>query len=374
MIHAIDATTGLERWNLTTGAWISSSCTIAPDGTVLVGGGDGILYAIVSRSRGPAATPWPMFKADPRRLGRLQSPTFAPSVRWGTGPSYNPRIEVNAPPRTPLYLESSTDLVTWTTSHNVTTGPDGIAVLDLAPSLKALFLRASTLPRVQGFVWVEPGTFVMGSPPDEVGRQPNETQHEVTLTQGFWLSDHEVTQEEYQSVMGKNPAAFKGDPNLPVETVSWNEAVQYCQKLTERERTAGRITAQQAYRLPTEAEWEYAARAGTTAPYPGDVDSITWWEGNSGGRVHPVKQKSPNAWGLHDMLGNVWEWCSDRYGVYPTGGVIDPTGSTSGSDRIYRGGSWFHDASLVRLAYRGGIAPGTRGNLLGFRPALSSVR
>lgn len=224
-----------------------------------------------------------------------------------------------------------------------------------------------------GFVWIQPGTFVMGSPSSEVGRSDGEIQHTVTLTQGFWLSDHEVTQSEYRSVMGFNPSFFKGDLNRPVETVSWDDAVRYCQKLTERERAAGLITAQEAYRLPTEAEWEYAARAGTTEARHGELDAIAWWSGNSGNQTRPVKQKVPNAWGLYDMIGNVWEWCSDWYGAYPTGNVTNPTGPGSGTDRVDRGGGWGSGAERARSAYRDGDDPGTRFTL-GFRPALSSVR
>ena len=213
----------------------------------------------------------------------------------------------------------------------------------------------------------------MGSPADERWRD-DEVQHTVTLTQGFWLSDHEVTQSEYLSVMGITPSFFKGDLNRPVETVSWDDAVEYCRKLTERERAEGRITGQQAYRLSTEAEWEDAARAGTVGARHGELDAIAWWSSNSGDQTHPVKQKAPNAWGLYDMLGNVWEWCSDWYGDYPTVSVTDPTGSPSGPFRVNRGGCWHLDAGLARSAFRLGFAPGIRNFNLGFRPALSSVR
>jgi formylglycine-generating enzyme required for sulfatase activity len=143
----------------------------------------------------------------------------------------------------------------------------------------------------------------MGSPLSEADRAGDEVQHTVTLTQGFWVSDHEVKQGEYETVMGGNPSSFKGDLNRPVEQVSWNEAVLYCQKLTERERGAGLITARQAYRLPTEAEWEYAARAGTTGARYGELDPIAWWSGNSGSQTYSVKQKGANAWGFMICLG-----------------------------------------------------------------------
>jgi formylglycine-generating enzyme required for sulfatase activity len=237
------------------------------------------------------------------------------------------------------------------------------------PAVLTMNQTAATL----GFVWIHPGTFVMGSPSGEEGRSDRELQHTVTLSQGFWLSDHEVTQSEYLSVMGSNPSFFTGDLNRPVETVSWDDAVRYCQKLTERARAAGLITAQEAYRLPTEAEWEYAARAGTTGAWYGELDAIAWWSGNSGGQTRPVKQKAPNAWGLYDMIGNVWEWCSDWYGAYPIGSVTDPIGPSSGTDRVDRGGGWGSGAERVRSAYRDGDDPGAR-MTLGFRPVLSSVR
>ena len=233
------------------------------------------------------------------------------------------------------------------------------------------------------FVWINPGTFQMGSnsgtDPD---RFSDEVPHRVTLTRGFWLLDHEVTQREYSWVTGKTPSYFQGDAARPVEQVSWDDAVAFCKSLTDLDRAQGRIRADQAYRLPTEAEWEYAARAGSTgARYTVDgknvvesLDLIAWHTGNSGSTTHAVKELKPNAWGLYDMMGNVWEWCSDWYGAYPSGSVTDPTGPSSGSFRVLRGGSWSFGARGVRSAVRGGSVPGHRSLNLGFRPALSSVR
>lgn len=217
-----------------------------------------------------------------------------------------------------------------------------------------------TKPMVQtvpNMVWIPPGRFVMGSPENERGRVGNEDpQTQVTLTQGFWMGKYEVTVGEFLAVMGSNECVDLGDPgdlDRPVGCVSWAEAVAYCQKLTEQERAAGRIGTNAVYRLPTEGEWEYACRAGTTARYSfGDAlgcddecgycalfDSYMWWCGNGGpGRVG---QKLPNPWGLHDMHGNVWEWCQDWMGDYPGGAVVDPQGPTTGSDRVFRGGYWF---------------------------------
>ena len=255
-------------------------------------------------------------------------------------------------------------------------GIEGTVLVDLRPGAMGRFYRAKLeagSPAPAGFVWIAPGTFVMGSPTGEPERDSDEVQHTVTLTRGFWLSDHEVTQAEYQAVMGNNPSQFKGD-TLPVEMVRWDDAVLYCQRLTERERAAGWITAQQAYRLPTEAEWEYAARAGTTGARHGELDAIAWSGGNSGRQTHEVKGKQANAWGLYDMIGNLWEWCGDWYGEYPTGSVTDPTGPSSVSNRVNRGGSCFSGAGDARSAKRNRDGPGSQHYDLGFRPALSSIR
>jgi formylglycine-generating enzyme required for sulfatase activity len=221
--------------------------------------------------------------------------------------------------------------------------------------------------------WIPSGRFTMGSPSSEPDRDSDEVQHEVVLTRGFFLAETECTQGQWAKVMGGNTSHFKG-AERPVEQVSWGEAVEYCRKLTAKQRTEGILPEGWEWRLPTEAEWEYAARAGTAGARYGELDGIGWHHGNSGLETHPVKQKAANVWGLHDMIGSVWEWCTDWSGDYPTGSVTDPTGPNSGSLRVRRGGSWFRDARSARSANRGRSAPGIRGNLLGFRPALSSVR
>ena len=230
--------------------------------------------------------------------------------------------------------------------------------------------------------WIPSGWFMMGSPPDEEDVDDedvddedvdDDSQHQVILSKGFFLAETVCTQGQWEAVMGNNPSAFKGQ-HLPVEQVSWDEAVDYCRKLTAKQRAEGSLPEGWEYRLPTEAEWEYAARAGTTGARYGELDAIGWWDGNSGRQTHPVSQKAANAWGLHDMMGNVWEWCSDWYGDYPTGSVTDPTGPSSGSNRVVRGGSWVNDAWSARSAVRLWFDPGVRYCTLGFRPALSSVR
>ena len=162
-------------------------------------------------------------------------------------------------------------------------------------------------------VWIEPGTFIMGSPESEEGRGWDETQHQVTLTQGYWLGKYEITQAQYKAIMGTNPSQFIGD-NLPVEQIQWISCTNFCAKLTEIERKAGRLPAGYEYALPTEAQWEYACRSGTTGAYNvngAKLSDLAWYEGNSNGTTHPVGQKQPNAWGLYDMHGNVHEWCMD---------------------------------------------------------------
>ena len=221
--------------------------------------------------------------------------------------------------------------------------------------------------------WVPAGRFSMGSPSSEPDRDSDEVQNEVVLTRGLFLAETECTQGQWESVMGGNPSHFKGS-DRPVEQVSWGEAVEYCRKLTAKQRAEGVLPDGWEWRLPTEAEWEYAVRAGTTGLRYGELDAIAWYDGNSGSQTHPVSQKTANAWGLYDMMGNVWEWCADWSGGYPTGSVTDPTGPSSSPDRVGRGGSWHDDARFARSANRSRNDPGGRISNLGFRPALSSVR
>lgn len=222
-------------------------------------------------------------------------------------------------------------------------------------------------------IWIGPSTFTMGSPASEPGRGNDETPHQVTLTKGCWIGKYEVTQGQWESVMGKNPSYFSAlGPNAPVEQVSWGEAMDYCRKLTEQERAAGRLPAGYEYSLPSEAQWECACRAGSAAPccdieHP---DDYGWYKDNSDGSTHPVGQKQPNAWGFHDMHGNVWEWCEDKYGSYPSGAVTDPTGPSRGSERVLRGGCWNFRCVDSRSANRLNFSPEMRIRTLGFRIAL----
>ena len=212
------------------------------------------------------------------------------------------------------------------------------------------------------FRWIEPGRFTMGSPESEEGRLGDEgPQHEVELTRGFWLGATEVTQAQWQAVMGNNPSYFRGD-ELPVEQVSWDDVQGFLRRANEG------VTGMQ-FRLPTDAEWEYAARAGSTTARYGPLEQVAWYWDNCGGRTHPVGGKAANAWGLRDMLGNVWEWCADWGGAYSAGRTVDPTGPAAGSKRVDRGGSWGNVAQYARASYRLANDPSYRGNSLGFRLA-----
>ena len=218
------------------------------------------------------------------------------------------------------------------------------------------------------FVLIPKGTFMMGSPSNESGRDSDEKQHKVTLTKGFYMGTTEVTQAQWKAIMGDDPSYFKGDDN-PVEIVSWNDAQEFIKKLNRKDGT-------NKYRLPTEAEWEYACRAGSKTKFCfGDSDSrlgdYAWYSNNSSSKTHSVAQKKPNAWGLYDMHGNVYEWCGDWYDKnYPGGYVTDPKGPSSGSYRVYRGGSWGSGrAGGCRSANRDDFTPGRRDDYRGLRLA-----
>jgi formylglycine-generating enzyme required for sulfatase activity len=209
-----------------------------------------------------------------------------------------------------------------------------------------------------GMVYVAGGTFQMGSNRGDSDEKPV---HTVTVS-SFWMDKTEVTQAEYRKVMGKNPSKFSGCDGCPVEQVSWHDANTYAKKVGKR--------------LPTEAEWEYAARGGNKSKgykYSGgnDLDAVGWYNNNSGRKTHPVAQKQPNELGLYDMSGNLWEWCSDWYGDYSSSTQTDPQGPNSGGYRVRRSGSWDYLDSDCRVAYRTGTNPDGRYSHIGFRLVLS---
>jgi formylglycine-generating enzyme required for sulfatase activity len=225
------------------------------------------------------------------------------------------------------------------------------------------------------------GEFIMGSPPTESGRSNHEAQHRVSLTRGIEVCVVPVTQALYAAVLGEDPSAFKG-PERPVERVSWYDSIRFCNAASAafglpaaywiRWRAEPSVTWDQhsvGFRLPTEAEWEYAARVGTGHVYAGgdEPSAVAWVKANSNNETSPVGQKRSNAAGLFDMSGNVWEWCWDWYGGYPARVCSDPTGPASGSSRLIRGGSWYNDSLFARVAYRGKFAPSDHGSSVGLR-------
>ncbi len=261
-------------------------------------------------------------------------------------------------------------VITWHVLRDFPRGLHGDMDWELTAPPKHPRAGSTVVDRMAGvefkFAYIPPGTFMMGSPSSEPKRDSDETQHRVTLTKGFYMQTTEITQGQWKAVMGGNPSHFKscGD-HCPVESVFWNDCQEFIRKLNQ-------LAGTNRYRLPTEAEWEYAARAGSSARWSfGDNEAqlkeYAWYSENSGGKTQSVARKKPNAWGLYDMHGNVWEWCQDWYGKYPSGSVTDPTGPSSGSYRVLRGGSWDSSAGYCRSAYRFHYTPGGRYSLLGAR-------
>ena len=224
-------------------------------------------------------------------------------------------------------------------------------------------------------VYIPPGAFMMGSPPSEEGRFDDEEQHKVTLTKGFFIGVTEITIEQWKKVMGYNPRQSKNiGKNHPVEMVSWNKCQAFIMKLNRLEKS-------RRYRLPTEAEWEYACRAGSSSAFSnGDIaqaecgrepslDKVGWYCGNTKEETQPVAKKGPNVWGLYDMHGNAWEWCQDWYAKYPPGHSINPKGPVTGSSRVFRSGGWGLSARSCRSAFRDKYALDLKCKFLGFRLA-----
>jgi formylglycine-generating enzyme required for sulfatase activity len=242
---------------------------------------------------------------------------------------------------------------------SVLTAPDGERTVDEAGILEV------PLPGgVLMFVRIPPGTFLMGDDREE-------PIHQVAITRGLWLAVTQATQEQWQAVTGKNPSHFKGDPNLPVEEVSWEDCMGFIKAL------APAAPEGLEFDLPTEAEWEYACRADSTTMWSfgddeSDLGDHAWFGGNSDNKTHPVGTKRPNAWGLYDMHGNVWEWCKDRYGPYKPDPVRDPQGPRSGAIRVLRGGSWDSGPRVTRSANRNGYVPSLHYYIVGVRPVLRS--
>ncbi len=235
---------------------------------------------------------------------------------------------------------------------------------------------------------VSAGSFLMGSPRYEEDREQDEDRHQVILTNDFLISATEISQDQWFRIMATNPSRFDG-PGRPVENITFNQCVEFCNQLSMVEglvpaygRHGGVIywnRESNGYRLPTEAEWEYACRAGSQKRFAsGDnntnLHGLSWFRNNSTGRTHDVASKAPNNWGLHDMHGNVWEWCWNWSAPYPPLFATDPEGPNSGTSRVIRGGSWDNPASACRSANHNGAKPGFHGGILGFRVARSVVK
>jgi formylglycine-generating enzyme required for sulfatase activity len=259
------------------------------------------------------------------------------------------------------------------------TWADGSIDVTVAPGKEYTNTLGMKLERIKD------GTFTMESPDKEEGRNDDEgPQHEVTITQPFYLGVCPVTQGEYEKMMGKNPSWFSKDGGgkdkvqgldtrrFPVETVSWGEAVAFCEALNKQDKNK---PAGWEYGLPREAEWEYACRAGAQSAHsfggdPKQLSDYAWFPDNSGGRTHEVGRRKPNPWGLYDMHGYVWQWCADRKGKYGNGSFKDPKGPDNGESRVVRGGSWYSDPRYCRAAGRIDVVPYFRGYVVGFRVVL----
>jgi formylglycine-generating enzyme required for sulfatase activity len=281
--------------------------------------------------------------------------------------------------------------------------PTGTGPPPLTPAVPQPIAIADLDLKMMG---IPAGSFTMGSPDGEQGRSVVEgPQVRVTLSKSFWMGRTEVTQAQWEAIMGtdvlqqrdlykkadterrmkeeddgleSNYAMAGEGPKYPMYYVSWDDAMEYCRRLTERERAAGRLPEGYQYTLPTEAQWEYACRAGTDGPYAGDHNAMAWYDDNSGKQTHEVATKAENNWGLCDMQGNVSEWCLDYYDKYYSGysgvtQVTNPVGPTSGSSRVVRGGSWALSWDGCRSAFRYASDPGDCENYLGFRLALASA-
>lgn len=252
--------------------------------------------------------------------------------------------------------------------------------------------KIRTLPHAR-MVWIPPGQFLMGTPTTQSPRLPDEIPRHIRITRGFWIWQTEVTQAQFARVTRLNPSSFKKKRcgiHCPVERVTWYEALLFANHMSRRHRLPpcyvcrsrktgwrcwlhpryryqGAYPTCRGWRLPTEAEWEYAARAGSSAISASTLSKMAWFRNNSHERVHRVARKQPNAWNLYDMLGNVAEWVWDVYEEYVPTELVDPVGPSKGRDRVFRGGAWLMEAPFVRVSYRAGNRPYSRYDTVGFR-------
>jgi len=310
--------------------------------------------------------------APPALAASISGPTFVMQWCGMDGDQFQAQVKTNLadPTWTPL-------------ARQVVTNAAGFSVAEpLFESQPARWYRVQKLPRLQvpeSMAYLPPGTFLMGTPTDDPNRTPYElSQFQATLTRGFWVNRFEVTQSEYQNLTCTNPATFTADLECPVENVSWRNAMDYCALLTQRERQALRLPEGYVYRLPTEAEWEYAARAGTTTWFsfgndPASLPNHAWYSANSQSSTHPVGQLQPNPWGLQDVHGNVFEWCWDWIGSTPIQPVTDFRGSTNAVYHAIRGGAASFPWIDCRSSWRVGYSAGSGAFNVGFRVVLAPV-
>ena len=225
-------------------------------------------------------------------------------------------------------------------------------------------------------IWVPAGKFMMGSPKSEPGHQTEEENlHQVIISRGFWVGQFEITQSQYEMMMGENPSIIV-DPRMPVQKVSWENAMEFCKELTSREMQEDRLPEHWIFNLPTEAQWEYACRADISGPFhfgyeTDELADYAWFHENSSGSPKPGGLKKPNSWGIHDMHGNLGEWCFDWYGkVYPPDGSVDPITEKASRFKVFRGGTYTDLAERCRAAYRNRIEPSVSNPWIGFRVVL----
>jgi formylglycine-generating enzyme required for sulfatase activity len=319
----------------------------------------GIAMYVKARVQQAAKTPSSSQNAGAAAVGPQTSSRVRENAKQGVtqlanppSPAQHTGAAADGPPTSSKVRESAKQAVTQpaktpSSAQHASAGADGPQ-----PSSRVRENQKDGLT----YIWIPPARFMMGcSPGDGQCKSDEKPPHPVNISKGFWMGKTEVTQEAYQRVMGQNPSRFEG-AQRPVENVSWEDADDYCGKVT--------------LRLPTEAEWEYAARAGTAGPRYGELDKIAWYFGNSGRETKPVGALQPNSFGLYDMLGNVWEWTADRYGGYAESEATDPSGPPEGEYRVLRGGSWNTNTRSVRVSTRPRTEPKYLVHLdIGFRCA-----
>jgi formylglycine-generating enzyme required for sulfatase activity len=360
----------------------------APPNVTLVGGGgtgatavaqvsSGAVVNIIVASRGSGYTNAPVVAIDP------PPPPITPAT---LSISMIPMLVVTGQAwqvQQLQYADAMASTNQWFSLTNVIMGDSPFVYFDASAKPGMRFYRIVTFPAPgpdpRRWAWVNPGTVTMGSPVTEHDRSVDESpQTQVTFTNGFWIGRFTVTQKEYLGVMGTNTSFFTNDLNLPVEQVSWFDASNYCAILTAQEQAAGRLPASHVYRLPTEAELEYATRAGTTNQFffGDDRDysllvNYAWILTNGAATTHVVGQKLPNQWGLYDTSGNVWEWCASAYGPYPGNSVTNPFAPAFGTNVVMRGGSFRFPGGDARSAARNFNPPDFASEGIGFRVVLA---